>query len=57
VDRVLTTTDGLTFTESTTIPTGAGIGGGGISSLVADPANPADNVLYRTSYPSTSNGI
>ena len=52
VDRILTTTDGLVFTETETIPTG-----GGVSSVVPDPAATGDNVLFKTSYPSTSNGI
>jgi hypothetical protein len=54
-DRILTTTDGLTFTEATAIPTQAGI-----SSVVPDPdPNNAsgDNVLFKTLYPATSNGI
>ena len=57
VDRILTTSDGLTFTETATIPTGFGTGGGGISSSVPAADNPGDNVVFRTSYPSTSNGI
>jgi len=58
VDRILTTTDGLTFTEQTAIPTGSGTGGGGggLSSIVPDIDAPSDNLIYRTSYPSTSNG-
>lgn len=56
VDRILTTTDGLTFTAASEIPTGFGTGGGGISSVVTDPTLTGDNVLFRTSYPSTSNG-
>jgi len=51
-DSILTTTDGLTFVEDNFVPTG-----GGISSVVPDPALPGDNVIYKTSYPSTSNGI
>jgi hypothetical protein len=53
---VLTTTDGLTFTEQTVIPTGFGTGGGGLSSIVPDIDAPSDNLIYRTSYPSSSNG-
>ena len=56
VDHILTTTDGLTFTEQTAIPTGRGTGGGGLSSIVPDIDAPSDNLIYRTSYPSTSNG-
>ena len=52
VDRVLTTADGLTYTETETVPTA-----GGISSVVPDPAGTGDNVLFKTSYPATSNGI
>lgn len=51
-DRILTTTDGLTFADTETIPTA-----GGISSVVPDHTGTGDNVRYRTSYPSTSNGI
>ncbi len=57
VDRILTTSDGLTYTEATAIPTGFGTGGGGISSVLPDPALAGDNVVFRTSYPSTSNGV
>jgi len=57
VDRILTTTDGLTFTEATTIPTGFGTGGGGLSSVVPAADGSGDNVMFRTSFPSTSNGI
>ena len=56
VDHVLTTTDGLTFTEQTVMPTGFGTGGGGLSSIVPDIDAPSDNLIYRTSFPSTSNG-
>lgn len=52
VDRILTTADGLTYTETETVPTA-----GGISSVVPDPAGTGDNVLFKTSYPATSNGI
>lgn len=55
-DHILTTTDGLSFTEQTAVPTGFGTGGGGISSIVPDLDVPTDNLIYRTSYPSTSNG-
>jgi hypothetical protein len=57
VDRILTTTDGVTFTEVTAIPTGAGSGGGGLSSVVPAADNVDDRVIFRTSYPSTSNGV
>ena len=56
VDHILTTTDGLAFTEQTAIPTGFGTGGGGVSSVVPDLDAPTDNLIYRTSYPSTSHG-
>lgn len=51
-DRILTTTDGLTYTETETVPTQ-----GGISSVVPDPFGTGDNVLFKTLYPATSNGI
>lgn len=51
-DRILTTADGLTYTETETVPTQ-----GGISSVVPDPAGTGDNVLFKTLYPATSNGI
>ena len=51
-DRILTTTDGLTFTEASAMPTGAGI-----SSVVSDPSGTGDNVIFKTGYPATSNGI
>lgn len=57
VDRILTTADGLTFTEENSIPTGFGTGGGGISSVLPDPALTGDNVIFRTSFPSTSSGV
>ena len=51
-DSILTTADGLTYTETETVPTA-----GGISSVVPDPAGTGDNVLFKTSYPASSNGI
>ncbi len=51
-DRVLETADGLTFTEVVTVPTDSGI-----SSVVPDPANPSDNLIYKSKFPATSNGI
>ena len=52
----LSTTDGLHFALS-----GPGFiqygPGGGNSSIVPDPDNPSDNVVYDTKYPSTSNGV
>ncbi len=51
-DEILTTADGLTYAVSETVPTS-----GGISSVVPDPALSGDNVLFKTLYPATSNGI
>lgn len=51
-DSILTTADGLTYTETETVPTS-----GGISSVVPDPTTPGDNVLFKTLYPASSNGI
>lgn len=56
MDRILTTTDGLTFTEAATLATGFGAGGG-LSSVVPAVDNPSDNMIFRTGYPSSSNGV
>ena len=52
----LTTSDGLHFALSD-----PGfmqyVGNGGNSSIVPDPNNPDDNLVYETRYPSTSNGV
>lgn len=52
----LSTSDGLSFALSGVGFTQYGPGGGN-SSIVPDPANPVDNLLYDTKYPSTSNGV
>jgi hypothetical protein len=52
----LTTTDAVHFALSDPGFIRYGPGGGN-SSIVPDPANPTDNVLYDTKYPETSNGI
>jgi hypothetical protein len=51
----LTTTDGSHFTLSD--PGFSQYAGGGNSSIVPDPANPTDNLVYETKYPSTSQGV
>lgn len=55
----LTTTDGLNFTTNNDLgylPYPGFAFGGGNSSIVPDPANTGDNLLFDTGYPSTSNG-
>ncbi len=55
----LTTSDGAHFVLGGPgyIAYGGFPRGGGNSSIVPDPANPSDNLVYDTGYPSTSNGI
>ena len=52
----LTSTDGVHFALSDVGFIQYGPGGGN-SSIVPDPGNPSDNLLYDTKYPSTSNGV